>query len=190
MLKKLLTATLLLIVTSTANAATIGINGSFDVFGIGTTTLDTNGQVTQVDFALNSALNPVLTSGDYSTYLTSTSVFSVFTPLLLNNIVGQTLWTIEGFTFVGTSVAQNSSVLGGATGLYIIGDVMHNDFITTSTEWFFSTQFLNFGGATTKSFSSTVTSPAPQRVPETGSLAIFCLGLAGLALRRKAKKSA
>lgn len=188
MLKKLFAAGLLLLITATANAAPItGINGSFDVFGIGQTTLNANGEIAQVDFSLNSTLFPVLATGDYLDYFTSDSIFSVKNPLILSNIVGIELWTVEGFSFTGTSIRQNSTQ-GASTGLYIIGNVTHADFIATETEWFFSTQGLTNNSVNVKSFSSTVTSPAPVvTVAEPTSLAIFALGLMGFAARRKRK---
>ncbi|MBB6544457.1 PEP-CTERM sorting domain-containing protein [Thalassotalea piscium] len=190
MLKKIFTTALFLVFTAIVNATPITIiNGSFDVYGLGNTTLNANGEVVSVDFSFNNQLNPVLATGDYLNYFTNNSVFQVTNPLLLSNVIGVDLWTVDGFTFTGTSVVQNSTSVSGSTGLYIIGDVSHNDFITTSTQWYFSTQFLTNNATTLKSFSSTVTSPAPSTVSEPGTIAILALGLMGLVASRK-KKSA
>ncbi|WP_085299603.1 PEP-CTERM sorting domain-containing protein [Cognaticolwellia mytili] len=189
MLKKLLTAGILLCVSlsMSANAALMGINGSFDVFGLGETTLNAAGEVTDVDFSFNSFdLRPQIISGDYQGYFDNNSIFSVKNPLVLSNIVGVDLWTVEGFTFTGTSIRENKTT-GTSTGLYIIGNVSHADFITTETQWFFSTQGLSINGTTLKSFSSTITSPAPSVVSEPGTLALFGLSFLFCGLRRNKK---
>ncbi len=191
MLRKLLTAGMLLCasLSMSANAGLMtGINGSFDIFGLGQTTLNAAGEVTNVDFSLNAAgLTPFVVSGDYAGYFTSNSVLSIKSPLVLSSIVGVDLWTVEGFTFTGTSIRENTTT-GTSTGLYIIGNVSHADFITTETQWFFSTQGLSINGTTLKSFSSTITSPAPSVVPEPGTLALFGLGLLFCGLRRNKKE--
>jgi hypothetical protein len=189
MLKKLLTAGILLCasLSMSANAALMGINGSFDVFGLGETTLNAAGEVTVVDFSFNSFdLRPQIILGDYQGYFDNNSIFSVKNPLVLSSIIGVDLWTVEGFTFTGTSIRENKTT-GTSTGLYIIGDVSHDDFTTTETQWFFSTQGLAIDGTTLKSFSSTVTSPAPSQVPESATLALLCLGLMGFRLRQNKK---
>lgn len=188
MLKTLLTAALLLLVTSTAKATPMtGIDGSFDLLGLGTTTLNANGEIETVQF--NLIFSPLLITGDYSPYLTNASVFNAGT-LDLNNIIGVALWAVEGFTFTGTSVVQNNTD-GNGTSVTIIGDVSHAGFITTSTQWFFSTQGLSAGSTTMTSFSSKMTSPyvAPVTIPEPGTIAILAFGLMGFAVNRK-KKSA
>jgi hypothetical protein len=190
MLKKLLTGAILLCasLSMSANASLIkGIDGAFDVFGVGQTTLNSAGEVTKIDFSFNSfGLRPQIVLGDYLNYFDQNSIFSVINPLTLNNIVGVDLWSVEGFTFTGTSILQNQSN-GSSTGLYIIGDVSHADFITTETEWFFSTQGLTNDATTMKSFSSTVTSPAPSQVPEPGTLALLGLGLVSFGFSRRKK---
>lgn len=191
MLKNLFTAGLLLCASLTmtlsmsANASLIkGIDGSFDVVGAGNTSVNADGEVTSVDFFFSMVL---IFTGDYEDYFTSSSVLTIQNPLELNNIVGVDLWTIEGFTFTGTSIRENSTT-GTSTGLYIIGDVSHADFITTESEWFFSTQGLVPNSTSFKSFSSTITSPAPSTVPEPGTVALFGLGLVFFGLRRYKKE--
>ena len=69
MLKKVFTTVILLCVSlsmtlsMSANATLInGINGSFDVFGIGETTLNSSGEVIEIDFSLNNfGLRPAIT---------------------------------------------------------------------------------------------------------------------------------
>ncbi len=190
MLKKLFTAGILLCasLSMSVHAGIIkqGINGSFDIFGLGQTTLN-NGKITRIDFLLNSSTSKAqLALGDYQNYFTSNSVFSVRNPLILSSIKDIKLWEIEGFSFVGNNVQENKTQ-GTATGLYIIGTVSHADFAPTVTEWFFSTQGLTDNGVTVKSFSSTVTSPAPNQVPESATLALLGLGLMGFGLGRKRK---
>ena len=194
MLKKAFTTAILLCVSlsmtlsMSANATLInGINGSFDVFGIGNTTLNASGEVVEIDFSLNNfGLRPFIITGDYLNYFDINTIFTVKTPLLLNDIVGNVLWTVEGFNFTGSSIRGNATV-GGSTGVYIIGNVSHPDFMTTETEWFFSTQGLVNNAKTVKSFSSTITSPAPSQVPEPGTLALLGLGLISFGFSRNKK---
>ena len=59
--------------------------------------------------------------------------------------------------------------------------------MTTETEWFFSTQGLVNNAKTVKSFSSTITSPAPSQVPVPGTLALLGLGLISFGFSRNKK---
>jgi len=196
MLKKLFIAALLLVLTSTANATLIevesGIDGTFDLGGFATITTADTGQITEIVFDNLYTANPN-DDDDYS------GLFSMFTfaetpnPLVLSNIVNAVVFKVAGFTFTVTSILDNSfSIDGGlvSANLFLIGDMMHESFITTSSQLHFSTQGLILGGETTnKSFSMTVTSPAPEAVPEPGALAIFALALVGFAVNRKRKSA-
>ena len=127
MLKKAFTTAILLCVSlsmtlsMSANATLInGINGSFDVFGIGNTTLNASGEVVEIDLSLNNfGLRPFIITGDYLNYFDINTIFTVKTPLLLNDIVGNVLWTVEGFNFTGSSIRGNATV-GGSTGYTLL----------------------------------------------------------------------
>jgi hypothetical protein len=194
MLKKLLTAGILLCasLSMSAHAGLIGITGSFDISGDGETTLNAAGEITRIVFSDLEIKRP---SGSYlpdpiGDFKTNFAMKE--NSLLLPNIDGKIdvnnkiLWTFFGFTFTGLEVIENKTN-GRSTGLYIIGNVSHADFITTKTEWFFSTQGLKNNGTTLTTFSSKITSPAPSQVPESATLALLCLGLMGFRLRRNKK---
>ncbi|MBU2895045.1 PEP-CTERM sorting domain-containing protein [Colwellia sp. D2M02] len=190
MLRNLFAAVLLLTLAATAKATPIksGIDGSFDIFSVADITLNADGEVTLINFIFaNIAL--VDQAGDYAPYLTAGDAVALDTnPISINNIIGLQLWNVNGFSFIATAIGANETV-GATTGLYIIGDVVHDDFITTSTEFFLSSQNLTVDGTKQSALSASITSPAPVAVSEPGSLAILALGLIGFAASRK-KKSA
>lgn len=190
MLKKLFASAILLFVTVSANATLMNsINGTFDFFGIGKTTLNADGEVQKIDFSLNNRLYPVLLEGTYADELSTTDTFSVVNPLLFANILGKDLWSIGGFTFNATSIAENGTDKNGATGLSIIGDVSHDKFITTSTLWFISSQFLTLDGTSIKSFSSSIISPDPASVSAPATITILGLALVGFGVARRKKQA-
>jgi hypothetical protein len=188
MLKKLFTAALFILATSTANAGFI--DGEINVAGFATATVSASGAIESL--SLTTATVGSVTD-DYSSVLAAitpfVSTFDLVNPLdLTNSIVGLDLFTIEGFTFNGVSVDINHTI-GATTSITIIGNVSHTGFDTTESQLFFSSQGLTAGTTTTGSaYSLQITSPTPT-VSEPGTLAIFGLGLMGFAVSRK-KKSA
>lgn len=194
MLKKLFIAAVLLVLTSTANATLIesGIDGTFDLFGTAEITTDDTGQVTEIFFNNLFTLKP--NDDDYDGYFDLLTIAETpNNPLVLSNIINAIVFEVAGFTFTTTSILDNSfSIESGlvSADLFLIGDMMHESFITTSSQLHFSTQGLIQDGVTTnKSFSITLTSPAPRLVPEPGTLAIFALALVGFAANRKRKSA-
>ena len=197
MLKKLFVASLLLILSTTLNATPIktGINGAFDVLGQGPITTDENGIITSVgfDFLIAGATN----DDDYRDYWVRSQVITTLqNPLVLALSLDQLIFSYSGFDFILREIRSNISTLDLSSGLFnsnlvLIGDISHDDFITTSSQFHFSTQAIIKDGTTeNKGFSITVTSPAPSAVTEPGTLAIFGFALVGFAVASRKKKSA
>lgn len=188
MLKKLFIASLLLVLTITANATPIktGISGEFDIFATADITLNAAGEVTLVNFL---SANVALTQpGDnFASYLSGGQALILdASPVDISTIIGLQLWNINGFEFTATEVRLNQTA-GLYTNLSIIGEVAHDDFLTTSTEFLLSFQNLTVDGSKRSAFSGTITSPAPAVVPEPGTLAMLSLGLIGFTASRKKK---
>jgi len=185
MLKKFFIASLIFVFTATANATPVkpSITGEFDIFANADITLNAAGEVSFIDFS--AAMVAVVQPGDYTSYLTGFQAITLdANPLDISAIMGLQLWSVSGFEFTATEIRKNQTV-GAFTSLAIIGDVSHDDFLTTSSEFFLSFQNLTVDGTKSSGFSGTVTSP----IPEPSSLAIFGLSLIGFAAGRK-KKSA
>jgi hypothetical protein len=190
MLKKLFTAALFILATSTAANAAF-IDGTFGVSGVASTTLNASGEIVSIDFG-SAPLNAVIPTLNYATEFGGAfSSFTIQNPLNIATVLTTSpVWSVAGFTFDATSIVENATN-GSGTSLTIIGDVSHNDYDTTESQLFFSSQGLTIGGTTASTFSFTVSSPVPPAfgVSEPGTLAIFGLGLMGFAVSRK-KKSA
>jgi hypothetical protein len=192
MLKKLFAASLLLILSATLNATPIktGINGAFDVLGQGPITTDENGIITSVGF--NLLITGATNDDDYRDYWVSSQVITTLqNPLVLSLSLDQLIFSFSGFYFILREIRSNISTLDLPSGLFssnlvLIGDISHDDFITTSSQFHFSTQALVKDSTNqNKGFSITVTSPAPSPISEPGTLAIFGLVLIGFAASRK-----
>lgn len=200
MLKKLLTAILLLIASTAANAELMrSINGSFDVVGVAYSEIGVNGEFIGINFTSEASIIPptlAIVTGDYAAILTATSTVNLFSFDLADLAFGDTLLTVDGFTFTFKSLdavdqinSTSDTYLTSTYSFRIIGDVSHADFTTTESQFILSTQNLREGINTAVSFSSVITSPPIVSVPvsEPGTLAIFAVGFIALGLRRKKK---
>ncbi len=194
MLKRLFATALLLAFTVTGNATPMktGINGTFDVLGQGPITTDANGIITSIGFGF--LIAGATNDDDFRQYwVSSTLINTPVNPLVLANSIDQVAFSFSGFNFTIKEIRSNLSKKQASSDLYdsnlvLIGDISHDDFITTSSQFHFSTQAIKKNDVTNnKAFSITVSSPAP--INEPGTLAIFGLALVGFAARRK-KKSA
>jgi len=190
MLKTLFAAVLLFAFITTANATPIktGINGTFDIMGQGPITTDANGIITSIGFGL--VIAGATNEDDFRNYWVSTQLINTpVNPLSLSNSIDQVAFSFSGFNFTVKEIKNNISKKQSNTDLYdanlvLIGNLSHNDFITTPTQFHFSTQALVKNGTTNnKGFSITVSSPAP--ISEPGALVIFGLALVFFAANRK-----
>jgi hypothetical protein len=205
MLKKLFTAGLLLLVTATANATLMGINGTFSVGSLAAeSTLSDDNLLTSIIFHNAKA---GAAEGDFASFLPSgfsegVPLVSLTSPLIIgvDAITGKFItdfsFLVGGFTFVSEEVMSNtwsstsaSQTTNLSADLHLRGTMSGNGFADTYTQLIFSTQGLTSGDTKTRSWSLTVTSPAPVLVPEPGTLAIFALGLVGFAASSRKKKS-
>ncbi len=214
MLKKLCAAVLLLAITATANANPIsplsGINGMFDISLTGDLLINNDGTIAEIDFntmEVGSAPNNTFYDASTTQFLSN----DFFGPLeeddtitigagTLNTslfVTDTLLWSIAGYEFYISEITDNHTS-NNITGLTIIGTLKKSGFDDTRSQYFISGQTLHAGiDNTSRSFSATVTSPAPPVISEEppvevsapGTLALFGLALVGFAASRRQKKS-
>jgi len=211
MLKKLFAAALLLAFTAMANATPlVGINGMFDISITGDLFLNHDGTIAEIDFTnmeVGSAPNATfydrnteldLNNDFFGPVVDEAAIQISTTTLNITSFANDSLlWSIAGFDFFISEITDNLT-FGNTTGLTIIGTLKKVGFEDTRSEYFISAQSLVGGRDNlSRSFSGTVTSPAPpvvlpeppREVSAPGTLAVFGLALIAFAASRRQKKS-
>jgi len=198
MFKNLFTAALLfassILISTSANATLMGIDGEFEMFVGGNVKIAADGSVSEiyfnsllVGFSVSEKIKNGQDNDFYGRLLPFSPILVTTNPLVTASVVaGTSLWSVAGFEFFITEIVANQTA-GTATGIKIIGTLTHEDFADTKSEYFISGQNLTVGDNLNKTLSASVTSPAPKEIPEPGTLAIFALGLMGFAANRKKK---
>ena len=188
MFKKIITASLLLVASTMANATLIDppIEGGFNISGNAEVTLDATGKITSFGMH-NIELSTV--SGDFRQFIPTSPYavnFGSATPLSFDiaTLLFDRIVDFGGLTFNPLRVRFNETDHKNDTTLSLVGILSADGYADTETEWRFTTQGLINNGTIVRSYSGYIEAPI-KKVPEPGSMAIFCLAIAGSIISRK-----